>query len=244
MSHPNHGYSLVELVIVLAIVGILVYAGATTLGNQRGAAVRSLLNELEGSLLDAQRYAINSGRDVALVSWGNPDVRSTLGLARGDAALSVADIKDIRDQMVATPPVAPTTDLGRTVAPLFAFSNGREHQNSGVVVNGSSWWTVATGSNQDPTKIEPFKSDKAFQAAYLDSASLFKGGPDPSQVIISGANGRFTSSFSIRVVGTTRAGEVLKGAAQGLLVVLNNGATVYRFYNPGSAQGDGQWRRI
>jgi hypothetical protein len=30
----------------------------------------------------------------------------------------------------------------------------------------------------------------------------------------------------------------------GLIVVLANGASIYKFYNPGVLEGDGKWRRI
>ena len=249
MSRPTHGYSLIELLVVLAIVGVLALVGATAMGNQRGTAVRSLLDEMEGTVLDAQHYAVMSGRDVALVSWGTAEDRRTLGLARGDAAQPTAAIKAFRDGLVAHPPILPDTDLGMTVAPLFTITQGREHQNSGIAVKGSTAWTTATGINQDLLTIAPFLSDVTaavtpFSDAFADTANLFQGGSDPSQVVISGASGRFTSSFNIRVVGSTRAGEIVAGGAQGLLVVLNNGATVYKFYNPGRAQGDGKWRRI
>jgi hypothetical protein len=30
----------------------------------------------------------------------------------------------------------------------------------------------------------------------------------------------------------------------GLIVVLANGSSIYKFYNPGVLEGDGLWRRI
>ena len=229
---------------VLAIIGILLYAGATALGNQRGAAVRSCLDQLEGDLLDAQRTAINSGRDIALISWGSADNSSSLGLARGDVALSSSQIKTLQDGMVASPPVLPTTDPARSVAPLFRFTLAREDQNAGIAVAGSAWWTLATGGNEAYAAISPFKDDASFQAAAADAANLFQGGSDPYRVTISGLNGRFNTSFGVRVVGRTRGGEIHSGTAQGLLIVLGGGASVYKFYNPGTSQGDGKWRRL
>jgi hypothetical protein len=65
-----------------------------------------------------------------------------------------------------------------------------------------------------------------------------------NSVTISGSNKRFNNSFIIEVVSTTTSGYAVPGGAMGLIVVLNNGATVYKFYNSGVNNGDGQWRRI
>jgi hypothetical protein len=36
----------------------------------------------------------------------------------------------------------------------------------------------------------------------------------------------------------------MNGSPMGLIVVLANGATIYKFYNPGVLEGNGKWRKI
>ena len=241
MSRPTQGFSLIELLIVLAILGVLTYAGASSISNQRGVAVRVMLDELEGSLLDAQRMAVNSGRDVAITSWGSVDVPSTMGLARGDSSLSAANIQATCTQIIASK--LPTTDLGKSVAPLYVYTNGREARNAGIAMAGSTWWAHASSGNDPMTSVYPFKTDPTFVDAMTDSANLFQQGPAATMATISGLSGRFNGSFSIQVVGL-RTGQPQAGAAQGMLIVLNGGAAIYKFYNPGIDQNDGKWRRI
>lgn len=241
------GYSLIELLVVLAIVAILSIAGVYMLGNRGGNSVRTVMDELEGAIMDAHKYAASSGREVAIVTWGSWDVSGTapvMQMARGVPSIT-QDSKAI--QGVVTAPPATPTDEQKTVAVIFAPSRSREYMNAGVVVNGSAWWANAmtkTGSgktNQDITSVEPLKSNASFIAANVPANNLFQGALN--QVTISGSNKRFNNSFIIQVVSTS-SGLAVPGGAMGLIVVLSNGATVYRFYNPGVNNGDGQWRRI
>jgi hypothetical protein len=71
------------------------------------------------------------------------------------------------------------------------------------------------------------------------------GGPsDISQVCINGYTKRFTKTAFIKVVTTNPEGIATPDAPMGLMVMLENGATVFKFYNPGSKNGNGKWRRI
>jgi len=62
--------------------------------------------------------------------------------------------------------------------------------------------------------------------------------------VINGSSKRFLSAFIIPIVGTTSSGGAVPGAPMGLIVVLDNGASIFKFYNPGARDGDGIWRRI
>jgi len=76
--------------------------------------------------------------------------------------------------------------------------------------------------------------------------NLFQGGTTDNGVLISGANKRFTSNFFIQVV-SSRGGVPVAGGPMGLIVVLANGGTIYKFYNPGVMSGSlnrGKWRKI
>lgn len=246
------GYSLIEVLIVLAIVAILGIAGASALGNRGGNSVRVVLDELEGAIMDAHKYAADSGRDMAIVTWNKWDLSAAtadrLLLARGAASQTSEDIQKVALNLIAQPPVLPQTDPAKTVAVLFAPSNSREYMNVGVVIKDSAWWTnamQAAGSgkkNDDITTVDPFKSDP-FKTIFADSANnLFQG--TVNQVSVSGSNKRFNQSFWIQVVSTAAGGSAVPGGAMGLIVVQNNGATVYKFYNSGVSNGDGKWRRI
>jgi len=60
-----------ELLVVLAIIGILAVVGISSLGNRQGSSVRSLLDEVEGSIDNAHQLAAATGRDMAIVDWGS-----------------------------------------------------------------------------------------------------------------------------------------------------------------------------
>jgi hypothetical protein len=231
--------------VVLAIVAILAIAGVSALGNRGGSSVRVVMDELEGAIMDAHKYAASTGKDVAIVTWGAWDATQTtptMYMARGFASQTATAI-----QTVVTAPPASPTDVQKSVSVVFSPSRSREYMNAGVVVNGSNWWTnamqanAAGRANTDITTVAPFSSDANFQAANATANNLFQSALN--LVSISGSNKRFNTSFIIQVVSTS-GGLAVPGGAMGLIVVLNNGATVYKFYTPGVNNGDGTWRRI
>lgn len=245
------GYSLIELLVVLAMVGVLALAGAVTVGNRQAGAVRGLLDELEGALTNAQQAATATGSDVALVTWGTWDASTPLRLAHGNASQTDAQIQTAATDLLAS---APHLDvLGMTVAVPFRFLGNDVVQNQARVVTlGSAQWTnvmlpTPTGStNDDINGVVPFSTVMAGVLVDGANSNLFQleMATTPHRNVISGASKRFTNTFIIPVVGTTSSGGVLPGGPMGMIVVQANGGSIYKFYNPGARDSDGHWRRL
>lgn len=259
------GYTLIELLVVLTIVGIISVVGVMMLtGNRGSGSVRLVLDELEGTILNAQKMASASGQDVTVVSQG--DWSATTGKplilaissspAQTPSQIIAAGLKD---------PASFKVGLiynGSTPVALMP-----EHSYAGVVTEANrAWWTAAlnatsTGAqNQNPTTVEPFLDQSSFQNSAGQSIlndstfNLFTGNGaadavanggtiSPGILSISGLSKRFLNTQVVLVVGL-RGGQPYAGAPMGILVVLANGATVYKFYNPGVVNGDGLWRKI
>lgn len=244
-SPREKGFSLIELLVVLTIVGVLTGVGLFMLGNRQAGAVRSLMDELEGSLANAHQAAVASGRDVAIVSWGTWEAAPPLVIAHGDAVLTEGPIQDAANQLMNSLPVA--AGLAQTVGVPFRMRpNDPAHRRARVALEGTTDWATAMmpvdgRTNQDITTVEPFTGA---MAGVVVPANNLVGNGDLRITLISGSNKRFNTTFIIPVVGTGANVGPLPGSPMGLIVVLNNGATIYKFYNPGARDGDGQWRRI
>jgi len=232
------GFSLIELLVVMVIVTILAVVGVTMIGNRPAGSLRTVLDELEGTIASAHQLSVARGRDVNIVTSGDwasgLAANERLILAFGDAATASATIRD--DGLTAPEAFRLATNATGAVS--------REHMHAGVVVNGSTWWTTAAAGSEAITGVEPFASNTAFSSLSVTSNNLFQGGTGVNTVGISGSNKRFNNSFFVGVVGL-RNGQAIAGGPLGVLVVLSNGATIYKFYNPGVLDGgDGKWRKI
>jgi len=250
------GYSLIEILVVLAVLGVLSVVGVSMLGNRRSAAVRSLLDEFEGGLNTARVAAGAGSRDVALDGWLNG---TSPVIAFGDAGLTDASLQTIASGLIASPPTLPaaTVQYGQTVNVAFKFlSNDVVQSRARVVPVGSSadWTTAMTATssgavNQDITTLPPFTTGGVMNGILIDDNNLFNPtrNSTPAGItrqVVSGSGQRFTGTFFIEIVGTSPNQGPLNGSPMGLIVMLNNGASVYKFYNPGCLEGDGKWRRI
>ena len=246
----DRGTSLMELLIVLAVVSILAMAGVGMLGNRQGGAVRSLLDELEGALAISHSATAATGRDMAVASWGSWSA-PPLVIAQGDADLTDPVLQTQATALLATGVVDATVARSQTIAAPFHLQPGdATHSRAKVVEVGSNAWSIAmmplaSGAvNQDFTAVAPFNTGGAMVGQISDANNFFKGTSAPNRITISGSSKRFNNTLVIQVVGTSRSGGVLPGSPMGLLVVSGNGATIYKFYNPGVLSGNGKWRRI
>ena len=252
-DRPSAGYSVLEVMLVMGIVGILSAVGASQLAPRSAPAVRTLMDEVEGALGTAHQAAAATGQDIALVTWGTWDAGSPLFLAHGDATLSDENIQSVA---TGTASASSVGSQGSTVATAFRYLPGdRVQAGARIVALGSTQWTNALqilpggGKNDDITTVQPFADDSAsggtrglMHDLVVDTNRLFP--EDLHRVLVSGSSKRFVSAFIIPIVGTTGSGSAVPGAPMGLLVVPQNGAAIFKFYNPGARDGDGKWRRI
>lgn len=255
---PQHrqsrGFSLVELLIVVTVLGILAVVGVNMIGNRQAAAVRSLMDEMDGALSNARQVAAATGRDVAVDCWGNWTAATPLTIAYGDASFTPATLQGYAVNLLASQPPPQGLAYGQTIAVPFQYhAHDPTHSRARIVLSGSGDWatamtaTSAGNANQDITTLDPFLAGDplgtALGALIQAGTPTFTGVLQQSAVI-SGSTQRFNTSLIIEIVGTSPDNGPIPGGPMGLLVALANGSTVYRFYNPGYAEGDGQWRKM
>lgn len=244
------GFSLIELLVVLAIIGALAIVGVNMIGNRQSGAVRSLLDEMEGVLSNAHKAAVATGADVAIVTWGGWDSGAPFRVAHGVASLTDAKIQTIADKLLqGIPPDAADGPAGQTVAIPFSFMPSDPSQTRAriVAIGSDQWKNVMKDfngkTNTDLSTVEPFKSG-IMVGTVTDANNLFSYTTDVKRFVISGSSKRFSTTIVIPIVGTATGGGALPGGPMGLIVVLANGGSIYKFYNPGIRDSDGQWRKI
>lgn len=225
-SGPD-GYSLIELLVVLAIVGILAIVGVSTLGDRKSNAVRSVLDEVEGVLQGAQMNASISATDLPLVAYGTwADRNNPLTIDGRRISSSYPDSIATACDGTKTIRVGGTSEVFTS-----RYFSDSSHRSAGITVD-PSWITTALGSAPalntiDPCKSEPFKSA-------LDIPLFSNGASLQNAVRINGYTKRFETGFYVAVVGLAGEGPAA-GAAVGVIVVPANSATIYKFYKPSNS---------
>jgi len=257
------GYSLVEMLVVLAIVAILTFVGLNSLGNRPSAAVRATLDEIEGVIMGAQKLSqARGGADVFLVARGVWNSNSADFFIIGYDIAKPVDVAaagvggDVPTQTVnriinysRNPAAAPLGDAPEGVFRLQFNPNthviSRDQENAGVVVFNSPWWATALGTAADLSTLAPGNLPP-ISNAIAPATNLAQGAASNgvnNVAIVSGLNKRWIRDFHIRVVGL-RGGNALPDGPVGFLVVPANSGSVYKFINPGKKDNDGNWRRM
>ena len=195
-DRPSAGYSVLEVMLVMGIVGILSAVGASQLAPRSAPAVRTLMDEVEGALGTAHQAAAATGQDIALVTWGTWDAGSPLFLAHGDATLSDENIQSVA---TGTASASSVGSQGSTVATAFRYLPGdRVQAGARIVALGSTQWTNALqklpggGKNDDITTVQPFADNSAsggtrglMHELVVDTNRLFP--EDLHRVLVSGS---------------------------------------------------------
>ena len=186
-----NGYSMIELLLVLVIVGIMAVVGVAMLGNRKAASVRSLLDELEGSLTNARQLAVATGRDVQICSWGTwtgtwgSGSTRPLVLAYGDSSIALNELMNTANGLLSNTPASAGID--QTVAvPFHVLTsnssgpfqiNDVNQSRARIVLAGSGDWSVAGSATSSGAKtvnittVPPFSTVWSANVATLSDAN-------------------------------------------------------------------------
>ena len=229
------GYSLIELLVVLVIVGVLVLVGLSMLRRPKLTAVRTVMDQVEGAIMQAQKTAQATGQDVVVAVNGTWTATGTPDLTAATSPF----ILDPRRFLTPTsiPPPDPYTGVrvganSETLASLYT-RGGRDHMDAGVATNATG-----NGLANSLAGVPPFNSATDTSFATALGNQLCNGGQN--SVTVNGVTYRFTSGFSIVVVALASGAPDPSGPV-GVLVVPKNSANVFRFYK---GAGVSTWIRI
>ena len=232
------GYSLIELLVVLAIVGALAWVGALSFRPNSTDAVRSEMAEIEGVLTNAQNAADLSTQDIYVSTTGN--------WIDGSFILDARPFVTTGTNAVSSPPSTTTTPPqatpGNTTYRIGAVSecfrslypqHARVDLSAGV--DTTTWYGTAL-NGAGPLAGTP--------VANLANFALALGNPlctgVLNSVVMNRANRQFNTGFYIAVVGLS-GGAPIPGGPVGVIVVPAGSANVYKFFKP---NGSNTWGRL
>ncbi len=219
-SRPtNRGYSLIEMLLVLVILGILMAAVSGSIGDRKGTAVKAVMDQVEATLLAAQRQTVAMGSDVIITTNGKWKTGSL--------------------ELTYTGAVANTQDAFRSL-----YKNkAQDHMYAGIDA-GDTWYsklddTIKLEKLADSGDAAKFPIDLAPSVKDAMAKALFTGGANT--ITINGYNKRFTTGCYVAVMGLSGSGLTNPKGPIGVVVVPKDSTTVYKFYK---REGENTWRRL
>lgn len=151
---PNQsGYSLIELLVVLAVVTIVAIVGVTTMGSRRKPAVREMTQQVYSALADAQQLARSTGRQVTLHVKGATPAALTI-----DFEYQAIDPKDVT----------------KTILVRGGGFIAAQGTNSAYAVPGINR-SQATSTGVDTTSLKNLGLVTDWDTFFVDGNAVFQG---------------------------------------------------------------------
>ena len=134
--NKNKGFSLVELVVIVAIMGILISALLPTLDTLFSSSTRGCATNIDNLLARCKVYAMGRSDDVVVMIYKGDDGKIWGEYIEGTATGQIEQLGDSRVEISATPPGAASYPLtkdqplyvsfNRATGGLCLFGNDRE----------------------------------------------------------------------------------------------------------------------